>query len=144
MSLSVDDFFEAFSKAELKEVPLTTMGGRTVFLRALPYAKVWHFRMLASKIDQNRTSHIFKGGNINLDISPEDKVRAEDYLLDEALAQHDGSKLFQNQDQFNEWREVISTDVVNEILFYIDDMNELADGFKNKAKIVEDFKAKKK
>jgi len=122
MSLSVDDFFEAFSKAELKEVELTTMGGRTVFLRALPYAKVWNFKVHATQCARARLLNISDDAKWDIDT-----LRAEDYLLEEAMCNHDGSKFFRNKDQFNKWRSIVSNEVVIELIHFIDEMNNFDD-----------------
>jgi hypothetical protein len=144
MSLSVDDFFEKFSEAELREVTLATMEGEAIFLRALPYSKVWNFRVLSSKIARARIMQVASGDDSEkLDDWNEKKARAEDYLVTEAMANHDGSKFFSDTAQFNKWREKVPNDVVNEILYHIDDMNELDDGF-DPDKYNKDQKLKKK
>jgi hypothetical protein len=144
MSLSVDDFFEKFSEAELREITLTTMDGSTVFLRALPYSKVWNFRVLASKIARARIMQIAEGDDKEKQEDwNQQKARAEDYLIQEAMANHDGSKFFSDTAQFNKWRDQVPNSVVNEILFHIDSMNELDDGF-DPEKYEADQKIKKK
>jgi hypothetical protein len=142
MSLSVEDFFEKFSEAELKEVHLSTMGD-TVFLRSLPYAKVWQFRLIASKIARSRALDVMTGEKDDKGWEIK-KSRAEEYLIEEALANHDGSKFFKDAAQFKKWRELVKNEVVNEILYHIDEMNELGDGFGDAEKAIEKFKAKKK
>ena len=146
MSLSVDDFFEKFSKAELREISLTTMKGDAIFLRALSYSKVWNFRVLASKIASARIMQVAQcdgDEGVKKEEWEQKKARAEDYLLQEAMANHDGSAFFQDVAQFNKWRDMVTNEVVNEILYHIDDMNELDDGF-NPDKYNEELKVKKK
>ena len=59
------------------------------------------------------------------------------------MANHDGSVFFKDVAQFNKWREVVTNEVVNEILYHIDDMNELDDCF-DPEKYTKDQKVKKK
>jgi len=142
MSLTVEDFFDDFAKAELKEVQLESKGGRTIFLRALPYAKVWQFRVLATKIARARALDVVSGSKDEENWEA-DKVRAEDYLIEEAMANHDGTKFFSDKSQFARWRDNVQNNVVNEILFHIDEMNVLDDSFKPD-QVTQELKRKKK
>lgn len=140
MSLEYDDFMECYPRDELKLVELSTLGGKSLYLRGLPYADVWDYRITATQLADCRFRELMEGGYKSVKWI-KNKVRAEDELLKKAIANSDGSLMFDNKkNSFSKWRKNVKNEVVNEILYYIKEMNTLDDSFDLKA----DLERKKK
>lgn len=145
--MDFDNFIEAFSNAELKRVKLESLKGKvddSIFLRAIPYAKQWHFRILATKVSARRSIGILSSNEDSANVYEEDLLRAEDYLVREAMANEDGSQFFKDDEKFKEFRDTVPPGLMNEIIFHIEQMNFLDDEFLNREFLEEQASAKKK
>mgnify|MGYP003658229202 FL=1 len=144
MSLSVDDFFEAFKDCELREVKLSTWKGDgqgVINLRGLTYADVKKFTSLSRKITDKKAIDMLSGSG---DIEDYDDAldRAEDHLLKIALCNAEGKFLFTDDKTFKKWKTKVPADVVNEIICHIECMNELYGGFEKMEDVIEAYKKK--
>ena len=144
MSLSVDDFFEAFKDCELREVKLSTWKGDgqgVVNLRGLTYADVKKFTSLSRKITDKKAIDMLSGSG---DIEDYDEAldRAEDHLLKIALCNAEGEFLFTDDKIFKKWKTKVPANVVNEIICNIEGMNELYGGFEKMDDVIKAYKKK--
>lgn len=145
MSLTVDDFFEAYRERELKQVKLKSWIGKgsgVITLKALSYAETKRFEALSRKITDKKALDMLSASddvdkyNENLDI-------AEDYLLKKAISDEFGKLLFSEDEKlFRRWKDSVKPDVVNEIMMNIEGMNELYGGFSGMEDLVESYKKK--
>lgn len=145
MSLTVDDFFEAYKERELKQIKLkswTGKGSGVITLKGLSYAETKRFEALSRKIADKKALDMLSASddvdqyNENLDI-------AEDYLLKKAISDEFGKLLFSEDEKlFRRWKDSVKPDVVNEIIMHIEGMNELYGGFSGMEDVVETYKKK--
>ena len=74
----------------------------------------------------------------------EELGRAEDYLIKAAVCDSKGDLLFDNDEKFNHWRSNVKSELVNEIICHVEQLNELYGGFKDQEKVLESYKKKLK
>lgn len=129
MSMSSEDFLSSFKKAEQKEIKLTTWKGKgdgIIHLRALPYSEVSRFHEAAEKIMQRKAMGVFSSDKVDYE---EEVGRAEDYLIKASVCDSQGQRLFKGESTFNQWKEVVNNETVNEIIAHIRELTDLSKHF---------------
>ena len=152
MSLSIEDFFEAYKENEFKQIKLTTWkggGDGTINLRGLPYADIKRFQALSQKITNNKAMDILSAGGALESLSEKalDNIAdnlgvGEDFLLKKAICDDFGEPFFKDDAVFKKWKNGVRGAVVNEIIVHIECMNELYGGFENMEEVIESYKKK--
>jgi len=99
---------------------------------------------LATKVSARRSIGILSSNEDSANVYEEDLLRAEDYLVREAMANEDGSQFFKDDEKFKEFRDTVPPGLMNEIIFHIEQMNFLDDEFLNRKFLEEQASAKKK
>lgn len=149
MSLSIEDFYSAFSKRELKEVELKNFPSSTsgkkgiIYLRGLPHADTQRLRALNKRVLAKRGINVLSGVSDEQDYQDE-LARVENYLMFKAVCDSTGKQLFKSEKEVEEFNEIVGSECVNEIIFHIEAMNEFYGNFKGRDEALEELKKKSK
>lgn len=130
MSLGPEDFYSSFSDRELKAFPLETMGGESIYLRALSYNEKKRFKrgieLIAKKL--SRLSKDMAENDFQV-IWNNDIQDADDYLIPASMCDSSGNLMWKdNREGYNKFLENKSA-VVEEIIYHINEFNNLSGSF---------------
>lgn len=138
--MSVEDL-TSFQEHELKEVTLTTWSGSgdgVVYLRSLPQPVVAKFRGIVAEMSRLQ----FMSDEELKKKYEDDLDRAEQYLVREAICDHQGNLLLVKESHFKTfWSQCVS-ETINEIVYHIKHMNYLDRGFSTEDQVEELYKKK--
>ena len=130
MSLGPEDFYSSFSDRELKAFPLETMGGESIYLRALSYSQKKRFKrgieLIAKKLA--RLSKEMEPDEFDL-IWNNDIQDADDYLIPASMCDALGNLMWKgNSEGYKKFLES-KPEVIEEIIFHINEFNNLSGSF---------------
>lgn len=121
MDLDLDDFCKAFIDSEVVQLPLESMGGKVIYIRALSRSDRVKFSNICKEINTRTAMHVI--------LNPEDAAKqretdldnAEDYLLIRSMCDAEGRRQFETFKQYKEWSSKVSNEPVEEIIKGIKD-----------------------
>lgn len=126
--MNQDGFFQAFASRELESFPLETVTGLDIYLCSLPWAQKKRFKTGIDIIAQ-KIKHVASRSDEDLKTSKlwnNSIESADEFLLKISMCNEDGSLMWKDRDyDFDEWLEVVESDVVEEIVYKIVKFNKL-------------------
>ena len=119
--LVLEDFNKAFIDSEVLKVPMKTMGGGNIYLRALGRADITRFRSMGNEIDARMALNLFSPPNLKDRVKDTDLADAEDYLVYKAMCDVEGNPIFKDLAHYKEWSIKVTNPQIEEILWNIND-----------------------
>lgn len=134
MSLHPEDFYEIFSEREVKKITLESMGDvddNEIYIRSLSYAEKKRFQNGLEKIAK-RLSKVADEKDLEKSkkIWKDSVQNADDYIIPASMCYSNGSLMWKGkQKEYKKFCETVPGKVIEEIMYAINDFNDLTGSF---------------